>query len=117
MLQVIIDGRARDRAAVLAWEARRMRAVRKKLRLPPSTAPIEEQRRELTDHKLSLGQNGVRALISRGLRVSEKLSRLTVAISGKSRGFSVCEIAVVEGSAERFARWFTTSRSSTTSAT
>ena len=45
-------------------------------------------------------------MLGRGLRWSERITRLTVAMSGPRRRFSVCEIAVNRGSAEHFARWF-----------
>lgn len=106
VLQVVIDGQTYDRAKVLEWEARRMSSVRRKMKLPTSVAPLEEQRRELADHKLWLGHDAIRKIISPGLWMSEKVSRISVALSGKSRRFSVCEIIVSEGSAKRFARWF-----------
>ena len=106
MLDVIIDGRVQDRAAVLAWEGKRMAAVRRKLGLPPSRMPLARQREELADHKLALGRTHVRAAIRRGLWLSDKVSRLSVALSGKARRFSVCEIKVAAGSAAHFARWF-----------
>lgn len=106
MLEVIIDGQVQDRAAVLAWERRRMAIVRRKLGLSPSPGPIEQQREELADRKLALGHARVRALIRRGLWLAGKVSRLSVAMSGNARRFSVCEIKVATGSASHFVRWF-----------
>ncbi len=106
MLRTLIAGRFVDRSAVQAWEDRRTAAVRRKLRLASSTAPREQQRRELLERKRSLGHEGLRAMLGRGLRWSERITRFSVAASAKRRRFSVCEIEVSEGSAEHFARWF-----------
>ena len=106
MLNIIIDGRVEDRGAVLAWESRRMAIVRRTFGLPRSFASLAHQRRELADHKLALGHARVRALIRRGLWLSNKVSRFSVAVSGHARRFSVCEIKVATGSASHFARWF-----------
>lgn len=80
MLDVIIDGCVQDRAAVLAWESRRTAIVRRKLGLPASLAPLADQRAELADHKLTLGHARVRALIGRGLWLSNKVSRFSVVV-------------------------------------
>ena len=106
MLDVIIDGRVQDRAAVLAWESKRMAAVRRTMGLPPSQMPLHRQRDELADHKLALGHISVRSLIRRGLWLADKVSRLSVALSGDARRFGSCEIEVASGSAAHFARWF-----------
>lgn len=106
MLWTTIDGKTYDRDAVLAWEDRRLEVVRRKFGLSTSNATRDQQRRELLDAKLALGHDGIRALIGRGIWLSEKVTRLTVALSGKSRRFSVCEIEVAAGSAQQFARWF-----------
>lgn len=106
MLRTVIDGKSYGREAVLAWEAKRAAAVRKKLGLPPSEAPAEQQRAELTRHKLALGHSGLRRILGRGPRLSEKVTRLTLWLSGTGRRFSVCEIEVAKGSAEHFAHWF-----------
>lgn len=70
------------------------------------TAPHATQRRDLLERKLALGHNGIRARIGRRLWLSEKITRLTVALSGSARRFSICEIEVARGSAARFAQWF-----------
>lgn len=106
MLTVIIDGHIHDRATVHAWEDRRLAKVRRKLGLPPSTAPREPQRAELLERKLSLGHHGLRKRLGRGLWWSEKVTRFSVAVARGKRRFSVCEIEVTTGSAEQFARWF-----------
>lgn len=106
MLQIMIDGRAVDHAAVQAWEDRRTATVRRTLKLASSTAPRDAQRRELLERKLALGHAGLRALLARGLWWSERVTRFGVRVSGKRRRYSVCEIAVSHGSAESFARWF-----------
>lgn len=106
MLRTIIDGEAVSRDAVLAWEDRRTAVVRAKLGLPPSTAAREQQRGELLERKLALGHVGLRHLLGRGLWLSEWVSRFSVAVSGKARRFSVCEIEVADGSAAHFAYWF-----------
>lgn len=106
MMQVILNGRPVTREAVLAWEAKRMAAVRRTLALPPATTPLADQRRDLLAHKLALGHARLRAIIARKLWLSERMSRVMVALSGKARRFSVCEILVAEGSAEGFAHWF-----------
>lgn len=106
MLQTIIDGHVQDRATVLAWEGRRMSVVRRKLKLSPSKSRVDEHRRELTQRKLALGHDGIRALLGRCPRIADKISWFSVAISGKTRRFSIFEIAVTEGSTERFAKWF-----------
>ena len=106
MLRFRIDGQSHDRADVHAWEDRRMAAVRRTLGLPPSSAPRPDQRRKLLEHKLTLGHDRLRKLLGRGLWWSEKVTRLSVALSGKARRFSICEIEVAHGSAGHFARWF-----------
>lgn len=106
VLRTIIDGKTYDRPAVLAWEAGRMAAVRRKLGLAPSKAPLSDQRSELAVHKLALGHDGIRRILGRGPWLSEKITRLTLRLSGNNRRFSVCEIGVSKGSAESFARWF-----------
>ena len=106
MIEAIIDGRSFDRAAILAWEGRRMVAMRRKFGLPPSQAPIETQRRELLEAKLALGHDGLRAMLSGGLKWSERIARISAAMAGDKRKYSICELAVSEGSAEHFARWF-----------
>jgi hypothetical protein len=106
MLRTTIEGRVLDRAAILAWEDRRMAAVRRTLNLPPSTAARGQQRQELLERKLALGHQGLRARLGRGLWLSERITRFSVAMSGRARRFSVCEIEVDRGSAEHFARWF-----------
>lgn len=106
MLRAIIDGKIADREAILAWEDRRIRTVRRTLKLPPSTAPRDRQRSEILERKLALGHDGLRNIIGRGVWLSEKITRLTVALSGGKRRISVCEIEVPTGSAARFARWF-----------
>lgn len=90
----------------MAWEARRMVSVRRKLGLPPSAAPLADQRDELTARKLALGHDGIRRILGRGPWLSEKVTRFAVRLSGGSRRFSVCEIEVPEGSARDFAAWF-----------
>lgn len=106
MLITTIDGTCYDRRAILAWEDRRLDIVRRKFGLPRSAAPRDQQRRELSDAKTALGHDGIRAMIGRSLWLSEKITRLSVALSGRSRSFSVCEIKVATGSARQFARWF-----------
>ncbi|MBX3564223.1 MAG: hypothetical protein KF730_06550 [Sphingomonas sp.] len=106
MLWTIIDGVVHERDAVLAWEDRRMAAVRKRLGLARSSAPRDIQRKELLERKLALGHSGLRKLLGRKLWLSEKIARVSVAVSGKSRRFSVCEIEVARGSAAHFAKWF-----------
>lgn len=106
MLRTTIDGATVARDKVRAWEDRRMSAVRRKLKLPTSNAAREEQRRELVDRKMALGHDGLRALIGWELWLSERVTRLAVALSGNSRRFSICEIEISEGSAAQFTRWF-----------
>lgn len=106
MLHAIINGEIVDRAAIRAWEDRRIRAVRRTLKLPRSSAPREQQRREILERKLTLGHDGLRDMIGRAVRLSERITRVTVALSRGKRRFSVCEIDVPTGSAARFARWF-----------
>ncbi|MDB5708942.1 MAG: hypothetical protein JWL96_1012 [Sphingomonas bacterium] len=74
MLRTIINGEVVAREAVLAWEDRRTAAVRRKLKLAPSAAPRDQQRRELLDRKLALGHDGLRTLIGRGLWLSDKIT-------------------------------------------
>lgn len=104
-LTISLDGQPVARAAVLAWEDRRIAAVRRTLGLPPSQTPRAEQRRELRERKLALGHDGLRALLARRLWWSERLTRLSAALS-RGRRTSICEIHVARGSAEHFARWF-----------
>ena len=106
MLRISIGNPRDEQDAVRAWEDKRMVAVRRKLKLPPSNAAREEQRQELLKRKTTIGHQGLRRLLRRGLWWSERITRFSVAISGQRRRFSVCEIEVKEGSAERFARWF-----------
>lgn len=106
MLKAMIDGRIASRADILAWEDKRIAAVRRTLKLAPSSASREQQRIELLQRKLELGHEGLRALLWLGLWWSEKISRLSTAIAGKRRRFSVCELEVSQGSAEQFAQWF-----------
>lgn len=105
-MRATVNGRTVDRAAILAWEDRRMAAVRRRLGLARSTAPRAEQRRELLERKLALGHGALLAMLRRDLWLSERVTRLTVALSGPARRFSRCEIALPEGSAEHFAHWF-----------
>lgn len=105
-MRAIIEGTSHTRDSVLAWEAMRMAAVRRKLGLSPTNAPLAHQRTELADHKLALGHEGIRRALGRGPWLSEKITRFTVRMSGEGRRFSVCEIEVPIGSAEHFAKWF-----------
>ncbi len=106
MLKTIIDGKVYGRGDVLAREAKRMAAVRRKLGLPRSDAPLDRQRAELTHYKLKLGHDGIRQALGSGPWLSEKITRLTARLSGADRKFSVCEIEVPRGSAAHFAKWF-----------
>ncbi len=83
-----------------------MKVVRRKLGLAASEAPLEAQRRELTEHKLRLGHSGLRKALGPSLWLAEKATRLTARLSGGGRKFSVCEIEVPKGSAAHFATWF-----------
>ncbi len=106
MLRIAIEGMVHDRDEVLAWEARRMTSVRKKLGLPHSDSPLADQRIELTERKLALGHDGIKRLLGRGPWLSEKITRVTLKLSGRRKRVSVCEIEVSAGSAEGFAKWF-----------
>ncbi len=106
MFRTTIGNMVYDRDAVLAWEVRRLAVVRKRLGLAPSNAPRAIQRKELLERKVSLGHGGLRKLLGRKLWWSEKVTRFSAAVSGKSRRFSVCEIEVAQGSAAHFAKWF-----------
>jgi hypothetical protein len=105
-LRIVIDGNSYDRSAVLAWEAKRMSVARRKLGLAASNAPLADQREELTERKIALGHLGIKRLLGRRTWLSERITRLTVRLSGADRRVSVCEIEVPDGSAEGFARWF-----------
>ncbi|MFM5924931.1 MAG: hypothetical protein ACKOPG_12185 [Novosphingobium sp.] len=105
-LRVLIDGAPVETAAVEAWEDRRMRAVRKQLGLPPSTALRDHQQAELVRAKLAMGHAALHARFARQLRWSERFTRISLALARGKRRMSICEIAVSEGSAERFAHWF-----------
>lgn len=83
-----------------------MVSARRKLGLPRSDAPLADQRAELAGRKLALGHDGLEQILGRGPWLAEKLTRLAVRLSGRSRLFSVCEIEVPEGSAQDFAKWF-----------
>lgn len=106
MLRTQINGVVLDRAAIQAWEDRRIAAARRRLRLTASNAPRDLQRRELLETKLALGHERLRRLLKHSLWWSELVTRFTVALSRGRRRFSVCEIEVASGSAEYFAHWF-----------
>lgn len=106
MLQAVIDGRIATRTEILAWEDKRTAAVRRTLKMAPSSESREQQRMEVLERKLDLGHDGLRALLRRGLWWSEKISRLSVVAAGRRRRYSVCELRVSRGSAEQFAGWF-----------
>lgn len=100
-----IGDRTHQRDAVLAWEDRRARSVLKRMGLPVS--PDRAGRRlALSEKKLDLGHDAIRAMLKRDLIWSERIARIVCAMSGARRRFSVCELSVSSGSAEKFVRWF-----------
>jgi len=100
-----IGDRNVTRAEVLAWEDRRARRVLRWLGLP-FAADRAERRRLLTERKLELGHDRLRAMLKRDLLWSARMARFAATISRGARRFSVCELTVSSGSAEQFVRWF-----------
>lgn len=105
-LNISINGEPIVPNDLAAWEDRRIASARRLLGLPPSQAPRDQQKAELLERKLAIGPERMHAHLRGRLRISSLATRMTVALSGKARRLSVCEIAVADGIAGDFAKWF-----------
>jgi len=101
----VIGGRAVVRDEVLAWEARRIDAVARKLDLTVPSGGLPERRAALLQAKLDLGPQLIAVRQARDVRWAARIGRASNHPKGRRR-FSICELHVSSGSAAQFAAWF-----------
>jgi hypothetical protein len=102
-INAYINGRAHDREAVLAYEARRAARVARRLGLDPS-AP--ELGRRIVERKLELGQGALRARLRRELRVSAVATELAARVSRGRRVIATTDLTCSAGAAELVPDWY-----------
>ncbi|MFW0795096.1 hypothetical protein AAFP30_14890 [Gordonia sp. CPCC 205515] len=122
-IQAFISGDEIATAELRRWEAKRTRTVLKKFRrrlgiqgmaevLADRTIddvlsqPLTTQRSTLAAMKVRLGAGGVHAMLKNELVMSERIARMTVAMSKGRTRHSVVRLRVPGYSAEHFASWF-----------
>lgn len=106
MIVATIAGQQVDRAAVQAWEDNRAHEVMGKFSLPDSGMTLPQRKAALLAHKLAMGHAAIRQFLRIQLCLSGLLAVVFALLSGKRRDFCVVELAVSQGSAERFKTWF-----------
>ncbi|UGT55267.1 hypothetical protein [Nocardia asteroides] len=122
-IRATVGEREVSRAQVLEWESRRADAVLAKFArrlgdrgvgealsgVPGARArggSLDERRAALGALKARLGHAGTYAMLKRELAVSERITRLGVAVSRGRVAFAVTRLRVPGLSAQRFAEWF-----------
>ncbi|MGI6795254.1 hypothetical protein [Gordonia sihwensis] len=105
-ITAVIDGRRVGRDEVLAWEARRIPRVSRKLGMKAPSGPVEGMRRAFCDGKFELGVDEIRRRLARDVRLSDAVARVTGGLSGGRRATSVCDLYVEGGDAQGFVDWF-----------
>jgi hypothetical protein len=98
-----INGRAYDREAVLAWEARRAARVARRLGLAPTASELG---RRIVERKLELGHDALRAQLRRELRVSAVASELGARVSRGRRAVATTVLTCDGGAAELVPAWY-----------
>ena len=105
-IAIMIGNRRLSRAQVLDWEGRRITAAARKLGVSVPTAGSVDHRREaLLSAKLDLGPDEVVARLSRDLRASDLVARLTGPV-GHRRRVSTIDMHVHGADASEFVAWF-----------
>ncbi|GEM30967.1 hypothetical protein NN3_19740 [Nocardia neocaledoniensis NBRC 108232] len=122
-VQVTINGREISREQVLAWESRRADAVLAKYRarlgargvseiLPEATlvqlrgGALPQRRSALATLRTELGHAGIYGMLKRELAISERITRIGVAMSRGRVKYAATHVRAPGLSAERFAEWF-----------
>lgn len=98
-----MHGRAFSRSDVRAWEHRRARKVARRLGIP---AEANELTRRITDRKLELGHDAIRALMRRDLRISSPVGHLGALLSAGRRSVATTVLAGDDGAAELIPAWY-----------
>ncbi|MEH3154634.1 MAG: hypothetical protein PGN29_04570 [Gordonia paraffinivorans] len=94
------------REQVLEWEARRIVAAARRLRVPaPAVGRVSDRREALLRAKLELGPDEIRRRLRRDLVISDRLGTAEAALSPRRRR-SVTRLLVTGGSAAAFVDWF-----------
>lgn len=106
-IQAFFCGHVFTREQVQAWERRRAQIVLKKLGIVP-TQPDDllYMRRQLMERKLALGVQGVHDRLRTELAIATPATHAMVRLSFGRRRFSVTELLVEGGSAQKFVQWF-----------
>lgn len=101
-----IGGRSVSREEVLAWEARRVSKVCKKLDISAPSGDVAAQREALVARKLELGHESLERLLVRELRWSARASRLMARLSRGRRRLCTVELTGTGGSAEAMPSYY-----------
>lgn len=105
-MYAIIGGRRVERPAIRIWEERRLMSAMRKLRFSSDAPTLEARSDAFLAHKLALGHDRIRDMLSLGLKLAAQGTRLAARLSRGGRRTSVCEIVVPRGSASAFVSWF-----------
>jgi hypothetical protein len=101
-----IEGRSVPRVDVLAWEARRARAVAKKLGVRTASMDVATLRQALVARKLELGHDGIERMLAWELRWSERVGQAIAGLSSGRRRLCTIELSADVGSAESMPQWY-----------
>jgi hypothetical protein len=88
------------------WEAQRAARVAKKLGVSGRSAEIVILRRAIVERKLELGHDGIERLLARELRWSERVGRISAALSKGRRRLCTIELTADTGAAEIVPQWY-----------
>lgn len=94
------------RDAVLAWERRRARKALRRLGVRPVERDLGARRTALEARRAELGPCPIKDILETQLRVSEKITLLTVRAARGRRVLSSIRLFSTEGTAAEFAEWF-----------
>lgn len=101
-----IDGKSFPRAAVLAWEDKRVDAAAKKIGVvPPSAAEVAVRREEFVQIKQALGNDELHRRLACNTKIANRMAVAQATLSGRRRT-CVTELFVPGGSAQQFTEWF-----------
>ncbi|MBI5338286.1 MAG: hypothetical protein HZB45_11455 [Mycolicibacterium rufum] len=105
-ITAILGGSRFTRFDVLERERERAGRALSKLGAPVSSGDVDQLREALRERKAELGHSGIEAALSRDVRWSTRVARLTATASRGRRALSTIELVASQGSANGFAEWF-----------
>jgi hypothetical protein len=105
-VQTWFNGKPISRAAVLAWELKRVEKGLRKFGVPAAADDMAALRMTLADAKLSMGRAAIERKLAREIGISDRLTGMLARASRGRRRRSQVELLVPGAKAEQLPAWY-----------